>query len=330
MARCRIYLFTYKRNQLFTRAVRSLVSQHFTDWICEVHNDCPGDKFPSAYIASLNDDRFIMKDHEKNLGAVSSFNLAFAGCSEAYASILEDDNWWEPNLLSELISVMENKPTISVAWCNMRLWQEEVDGNWKDTKACIWPDARSCLFHWPQVRQAMSALHSNGAMLFRGQRASNYLVPASISFNAVELIRERSFEHPIYFEEKPLANFAITLATARDAEAYIWVATQVMMLASFIASSPDKHKTIKETLAYHRKQRPLSTSTFFLANIFILKDPTIYKHFNLADWLQFSKWLIGNGHQLTAMKRYLTAQQETYHFLLSQTLLRYHQAEKNI
>ncbi|MFB0498242.1 glycosyltransferase involved in cell wall biosynthesis [Mucilaginibacter sp. OAE612] len=329
MTRCRIYLFTYKRNHLLTRAVKSLLNQTVTGWVCEVHNDCPEDPFPAAFISSLNDHRFIMKNHAKNLGAVASFNLAFAGCDEPYVSILEDDNWWEPDFLKEMTAVMDNDANIKVSWCNMVLWYEEPGNLWTNTHKTIWPDGQSQYFWWPQHRQAISALHSNGAMLYRGEHASAYLVPQSILFNAVELIRERSFEHPIYLHGKPLANFAVTLATARDNDRYSWIATQVMLLASFITASPDKTKTMKESLAYHRLQRPVPTATFFLANIFILKDNRIYKYFTIADWLLFGKWLIGNGRQLNYIKQYIALHSDTYQFLLRQTGLRYREAEQH-
>jgi glycosyltransferase involved in cell wall biosynthesis len=328
MARCRVYLFTHKRNHLLPRAVKSLLDQTFTGWICEVHNDCPEDPFPAGFIASLNDERFIMKSHAVNLGAVVSFNLAFAGCCEAFASILEDDNWWEPDFLKEMIAVMDNNPGIKVSWSNMKLWREEPGNIWTDTGKTTWPDDKSQLFKWPQARQAMHALHSNGAMLYRGQYASNYLVPPAILFNAIELIRERSFEHPVYLQGKPLANFALTLATTRNSNPYTWIATQVMLLASFIAASPNRNKTMRESLAYYRFQKPIPTANFFLANIFILKDNGLYKHFTVTDWLLFGKWLLGNGHQLNYIRQCLVSQSDTYRFLLKQTQLRYQEAEQ--
>ena len=88
MAICRVYLFTYERNEMLKRAVNSLLKQTVTDWICEVHNDKPGDEFPSKYINSLNDNRFMIMDHAENLGTTRSFNLAFTGCREKYASML--------------------------------------------------------------------------------------------------------------------------------------------------------------------------------------------------------------------------------------------------
>lgn len=46
MAICRVYLCTYRRNNLLSRALNSLLAQTFKDWVCELHNDDPEDSFP--------------------------------------------------------------------------------------------------------------------------------------------------------------------------------------------------------------------------------------------------------------------------------------------
>ena len=43
MTAIRVYLLTCRRPELLRRALRSLVAQTFTDWVCEVHNDAPDD-----------------------------------------------------------------------------------------------------------------------------------------------------------------------------------------------------------------------------------------------------------------------------------------------
>jgi len=138
MPLCRIYLFTYKRNHLLPRAVQSLVDQTFGDWVCEVHNDDPGDEFPEKFITSLNDDRFIIRNHPVNLGATISFNLAFGGCEEKYAAILEDDNWWESSFLKELVNIMDANSTLHIAWSNMRIWNEKIGNKWEYTGKTTW------------------------------------------------------------------------------------------------------------------------------------------------------------------------------------------------
>lgn len=324
MSKCRVYLFTYNRNNLLPRAVESIRKQTFEDWICEVHNDNPDDKFPEDYISAVGDERFIMKIHPQNLGAVKSFNLAFAGCGEAYAAILEDDNWWEPTFLEEMTSLLDTETKVNVAWSNMFLWKELENGGWENTGKTTWPvDETVETFQWPSLAQAMSALHSNSALLYRGKNAGSYAAPENSLLNAIELIRERSFEHPLCLNHKPLSNFAITLATHRTNDAYTWIATQIMLLANFIEAAADKKKAFAESITYYRAQKPNPVANFFLCNLLILKDKSLYRLMNFSDWLITGRWLLRNGHKLNYIKRYLDSHRNVYDYLLKHSRARY-------
>jgi glycosyltransferase involved in cell wall biosynthesis len=324
MAGCRIYLFTYKRNQLLPRAVKSLINQTFTDWICEVHNDCPGDLFPENYINSLNDPRFIVKNHPENLGPTTSFNLAFSGCEENYASILEDDNWWESTFLDEMIHLMSIYPDLSVLWCNMRIWKEKANMEWKDTGETTWPvNGTTSFINWPDVAQVMGAMHSNGAMIYKGGSAPNYIIPENTLFDAVELVRERSFEHPICLFHKPLANFSRTLKSSRSGDAGKWIGSQMMMVGSFLAAAPDKNEAVKTLLNHYRQRKNSSLPNFFLATLFILNKPSWLAYLNFRDWLLFCKWGLRNFHRLPSIRNYLKTQKNVYHFLLKNSEKRF-------
>jgi glycosyltransferase involved in cell wall biosynthesis len=324
MARCRVYVFTYQRNHLLPRAIKSLLSQSFTDWVCEVHNDAPGNNFPLDFIAKLNDNRFTVHNHPVNLGPVISFNYAFEGCAEDYATLLEDDNWWEPDFLSEMISLMDGNSSINVAWSNMHLWQEKENNQWEPTGKTTWPIGNSVsYFEWPNERQVMGALHSNGSMLYRGKNSINYEIPSNTLFNAVELVRERAFEHPIALVHQPLANFAVTLASSRSADALPWTATQVMLLSSFVNSSPDQNIAFKSALDDHRALKPSPVANFFLTNMLIIKNRDLYRHFMLKDWLVIARWLIKNGRKRNAVSNYLKSQNNVYQYLLRQTSARF-------
>eukprot|EP01037_Dinobryon_pediforme_P013983 gene13983-14100_t len=315
-----IYLFTYNRHNLLPRAVESLLSQTMTEWVCDVHNDNPADPFPERYIASLNDNRFFVVNHPVNLGAVRSFNLAFAGCAESYASILEDDNWWEPQFLAEMIALMEDNPAVNVAWSNMKLWKEKPGNIWIATGKTVWPVAEGMqLFERPTIHQAIGALHSNSAMIYRGDRAANYIVPENSLLNAVELIRERAFEHPVAMLFKPLANFAVTMQTYRSADRYLWTAVQVMLLASFVTSAPDQEEIFQQALDYYRRKVPNPVAIIFLANLFILRRRSWYKYFTFKDWITVSRWLLKNGTKLHYLRSYMSTQQELTEFLNHKT-----------
>lgn len=328
--RCRIYFFTYNRNRLMARAINSLLGQTLTDWVCEVHNDNPADPFPGTYIRSLNDQRFTVHDHPVNFGAVKTFNFAFVGCPEPFAAILEDDNWWEPAFLKEMVELLETQKDAEVAWSNMNLWEELPGNGWRNTHKTTWPVSHDIArFRWPSVRQAISGLHSNSSLIYRGGSAANYAAPESSLLNAIELIRERSFAHPIYLNHKPLANFAVTLSTNRSNNRYTWIATQCMLLASFVSAADKPAKTFKESLRYFRQQKPSPVAVFFLSISLLLKNRTFYRYFSFADWIAIGKWLLKHGYKISFLKKYLRSQAEVYGFLLQNTAKRYQENHFN-
>jgi len=318
MAKCRVYLFTYKRNQLLERAVKSLLGQTFVDWICEVHNDLPGDTFPGEYIESLHDERFIMINHPANLGTTTSFNFAFKGCDEAYASMLEDDNWWEPDFLEEMICLMDNDPALNIAWSNMFVWKESPGEVWINTGETLWPINADINFNWPQCKQALGSLHSTGAMIYRGSKAANYTIPDITLSNAVELVRERCFDHPIYLKAKPLANFSFTIVSSQSNDTIKWTGTQTIMLASYIINSENKKAEFIKLLNYYRLNRPSPVPLFFLA-VFYLKEWALLYNFNLSDWMMTMRWLLANFLKIPGLKSYLKSQQQTWIFLKDKT-----------
>jgi glycosyltransferase involved in cell wall biosynthesis len=315
MAKCRVYLFTYKRNLLLKRAVQSLLDQTFTDWVCEVHNDLPGDDFPREYIDGLKDHRFNVINHPQNLGTTQSFNLAFNGCQESYASVLEDDNWWESTFLEEMIALLDQNPGISIAWSNMYVWKELPNNEWQDTGKTLWPVNSDVSFKWPHPAQALGSLHSTGAMMYRGNKAHKYIIPSVALSNAVELIRERSFEHPIYLYAKPLANFSRTIITSQSPDTVKWTGTLIMMLASYIKHAPNKKMEFSKTLQHYRNNNPSPIPVFFLAILLYLKDWNLLYQFNLKDWMLIIRWFIANIFKIASLKSYLQSQQATWHFL---------------
>lgn len=326
MALCRIYLFTHKRHTLLPRAIQSLLKQTLTDWVCELHNDAPGDPFPGEYIALLNDDRFVIKNHPANLGGTISFNLAFAGCKEKYASILEDDNWWEPDFLQDMTGLMDNNSTIDVAWSNMRIWKEGEENKWTDTGNTVWPLQNDRSFTWSQPQQALGALHSNGAMMYRSANAPAYIIPSEVKFDAIELVRERTFKHPIFLNSKILANFSVTRSSHRQGDNWKWIGCQVMQLSTFIVASGKTKESFDTALRYYRSQNPGTVTNFFLANMLYIRQNSLYNYFTFYDWYIITKWLLKNNTVLFKLKKYLASQTGVYNFILTKTRDRYNES----
>ena len=204
---CRVYLCTYRRNELLRRAVASLQAQTFTDWVCELHNDDPSDPFPDSLVRHLGDARITAVTHPVNYGPTRTFNLVFSGgVPEKYISLLEDDNWWNPDFLEVMVREMERRPDVQLGWANMRLWQEQQNGIWRDTGRCVWNDDwghDSVLFNWPDTRQVRGALHSNGAMLVRAEIAKELVLPDETPSAAMEHVRERIARYPLMLVPTP-------------------------------------------------------------------------------------------------------------------------------
>ncbi|HZP61626.1 MAG TPA: glycosyltransferase family 2 protein [Opitutaceae bacterium] len=294
MALIRIYLFTCRRPSLLPRALASLRAQTFTDWICELHNDAPDDPFPAELVRRASDPRLILRPHEHNLGAVAAFNLAFAPVSERFVSLLEDDNWWEPELLARLVAELEARPECEVAWANMRLWREETTGEWTDMGKTIWPpvDRPALTLAWPQPLQLDSPLHSHGAMLVRATAVERLRVPPITPLDIIEPFRERLFRYPLVFLPEPLANFALTRKTARSTGAGRWLESQTLQAASFLRHAAQLDPAGRAHLWQTRREAsPPATAPLFFAGLLEWRTGFL-RGATMRDWWRFFLGLV--------------------------------------
>jgi glycosyltransferase involved in cell wall biosynthesis len=195
----RVFVPTYRRRALLPRALASLRAQTCKNWICEVHNDDPADSFPAELVKHLADTRIELHQHERNLGAIATFNLFYRPTQEPFYCVLEDDNWWEPEFLDTMIRELRLHPNITLAWCNQRVWEEMADGSWRATGHLVNSEsnAESRLVEFGEAKQIMGAMHANGAMVLRTQALESYPTPNTLPFSGMEAFRERAFPHPL-------------------------------------------------------------------------------------------------------------------------------------
>lgn len=283
----RVYVITYRRPRLLRRAMASLLAQTFNEWVCELHNDAPDDDFPRQLLKEIDDPRITLCQHSHNWGAVGSFNHAFAGGSEPYVSILEDDNWWEPGFLEAALAAIEGRPRAALVWANMRIWKEELDGAWTATGRSVWSAvpaaATGCVFRWPEALQAFDALHSQGAMLFR---AGALCVPAGTPLAIIEAVRERAIDGELLLLPATLANFASTRQTARGDDRACWLQSQLLIAVSFFAVVHVDDGSLDRIWTTRRAMTPRGTNILFLTAL-ALRRPDLVKPARWGDWLWF-------------------------------------------
>jgi len=100
---------TYRRPALLERALSSLIAQTYPHWRCVVLDDEPGGGAAREVCAQLNDQRIIYRPNERNLGVGPNIDAAFSIESlpgSTHACVLEDDNYYLPDLLHANLTVM--------------------------------------------------------------------------------------------------------------------------------------------------------------------------------------------------------------------------------
>lgn len=300
----RVYLFTCRRNALLRRAVDSLLRQTRRDWVCELHNDAPDDDFPARLVGELGDPRIAYRRHERNLGAVASFNLAFQPVPEPFVSILEDDNWWEPRFLEAMLDAMAKHPASCVGWANMWMWQEMPDGSWQRGRT-IWPrgEGSTKVFEPPHPAGICQALHSQGAMLVRNTDAAMVTVPPSLPVFAIEPVRERAVRGPLVMVTEPLANLALTAGSARTESADDNMGILVLLARSFLAHAQvprDFYRHMWDSCAGSRahKQRAV-----LVAAILARKFMAVVTAARLRDLALVAAWALRHPFRFAALFR---------------------------
>jgi hypothetical protein len=234
MALVRIHVVTYRRPHLLKRALTSLIRQSERSWIAEVLNDDPEDHRVKTIIGEIGDPRIEMSDPCIKRGGTGNFNHAFRPLAEPFASILEDDNWWEPGFLSSMREALGQHPEAQIAVGNEKLWFERKDGSWEDSGRTIWPETDGVrLFPWRMEDKLGSAKLCNSSMLWRTTNAAEWRTPDTIPIDVTEHFRERAVPHPVLLVQSPLVNYAVTLNSYRDnSHATQWGMYQVMLIGS--------------------------------------------------------------------------------------------------
>jgi glycosyltransferase involved in cell wall biosynthesis len=286
----RVYVITYRRPHLLERALRSLITQTHDGWIAEVLNDDPDDARAVELVARLGDPRIRLSTPMRRRGGTGNFNHAFRTVAEPFASILEDDNWWEPEFLATMLDALGRHPEAALACGNERIWREQADATWVDTGANIWPtDHTEELFAWNPLDKCGSARLCNSSLLFRTAGAERWRTPAEIPIEVTEHFRERVVPHPLLLTFKPLVNFAQTLATHRSRDARIWNTYQLLLVGSvFALAKPRRRAKLAEALWRRARDRdPLSAATLLAAGWFVPEAQELWRQSRPGEKLRF-------------------------------------------
>lgn len=95
---------TYKRSELLTRAIRSVLNQTYPQVEVIVVNDniSRQDEYSAAVyeqLASIHDERVILVEQEKHINGAAARNAGIKKAKGEFIAFLDDDDFWEPDEL---------------------------------------------------------------------------------------------------------------------------------------------------------------------------------------------------------------------------------------
>jgi hypothetical protein len=225
--------------------------------------------------------------HQSNIGGTAMFNLIFRATREPFYSLLEDDNWWEPEFLSTMLAAARQFPDCDIFWANQKIWEEQEDGSFRDTGRFVRDKSFAAAvqsFAWPHPSQFTRALHSNSAMLIRSRGDTAYQTPEDTPLAAVESFRDRTWRYPITFVPSPIANWSVTRRTYRSK-----TQAQDSMIEVMLAATLLKYQRLGATEAIKlwneaRKSKPPTTSVLLYASLVEPECRRLLRHAQAADW----------------------------------------------
>ena len=208
MELCEIRIPTYKRPDLLKRAIKSLLNQDYSHWQAIVMDDSPSQE-ARPVVESFADDRILYSPNPQNLGSVGNLDRAFtthALAGGTYACVLEDDNWFLPNYLSENIASL-NANQVEILLRNQQIWvqtaqtaqqtQRTTRGDWFTRRKYTSLELHAHLFWFEGA--------SNGGLFWKTSVKTNFQTGTDISDSGLqEYCRTLQIEDALFFEPEPL------------------------------------------------------------------------------------------------------------------------------
>jgi glycosyltransferase involved in cell wall biosynthesis len=198
---------TYKRPDLLKRALGSIVTQTWGNWVCLVFDDSP-DKEGESVVKSFNDPRIKYEPNTVRLGGAGNIDKAFTPVPLAggsYACTLEDDNWFYSTFLEKNLELCEDKG-VDIVLRNQAVWYQEkerVSRTDRTTRGLCWEEG---LISVEELHASLLLFEgvSNGGLFWRLNCGVNLFVGSAVSDSGIqEYCRTWQIDRPVWFARQP-------------------------------------------------------------------------------------------------------------------------------
>jgi hypothetical protein len=152
-------------------------------------------------------------------------------------------------------------------------------------------------------------------------------VPPDIDFGAIEAFRERTFRHPLLLVPRPLANFSMTLSSARQGGQASLVHAVTLLSGTYLSTVPLADEGL-ESLWRGARAGARSTHTLFFAAAHFPRCRHLVRFARIHDWLWSAAYCLRHPRLTTEVLRLFRAKGPQENFLLQHTRQRQLEAER--
>lgn len=206
---------TFKRTRLLRRALNSVLSQTYSEWRVIVMDDSSG-REAAVVVNEFSDERIIYMPNAYNLGRVENLNRAFAAApwvaAAKFACVLEDDNYWDPELIAANVTAMA-KSKAKVMNRNYRIEDMHANGetapNMQLPVSDMWGSEARFIDYSERVIESFFSFTLGNFGYFWDLQAEVDISCQMERFNefVAEPMRSVAFRHPCWYESNILSTF---------------------------------------------------------------------------------------------------------------------------
>ena len=119
-----IFIPCFNSKATLPRTLKSIIGQTIKNFKVILVDNASSDESGSIF-SSFDDDRFSVIRFEENVSLGANFNRCIKLASAKYFCIMHADDEYEPNYLENMIYSLDNAPSVSMAFCNANIIDEE-------------------------------------------------------------------------------------------------------------------------------------------------------------------------------------------------------------
>jgi glycosyltransferase involved in cell wall biosynthesis len=112
-----VVISAYNRPEMLTTALESVLNQSFSNLEVIVQDDSSEDGC-EAVVSDIRDPRIRFTRNRPSLGTVANLRAGYRKCTGKYFATLNDDDFYAPDYLQTMVSILEANPILSLAFCD--------------------------------------------------------------------------------------------------------------------------------------------------------------------------------------------------------------------